>query len=920
MVEAAPTGETLVGRESELRVLDRLLDGILGRGGSLLVTGGPGVGKSALLAEGAKRAAELRMVVLRTSGVQSEASLAFAGLHQLLLPVLNHLDRLAAPQRDAIQVALGLADGPAPDLFLTALAALELLAETAAGAPVAVIADDAQWLDQPTRDVLAFVARRLEYEPVLLVAALMDGYPHPLHAGQSLHLDALPRPAAETLLDARAPGLPVAMRARLLEEAAGNPLALVELSDVYANLSQGARVPSWLPLTTRLERAFAARAFDLPAATRTALLVAALNDGPLLSEVLDATALLTGTVSPLDVLDPAVDARLIETDGTHVSFRHPLMRSAIRQAASISQRHAAHTALADVLVGQPGRWVWHRAAVTIGPDEKVARDLAAAARQAQERGGTAVAVSALRRAADLSQGPQRAERLLRAAELGFEMGQRDLVLSLLADAELLGLPARDQARSTWIKESFTDGIPGDAAQARVLAEAAGQAADDGDIDLALKLLYGASLRCWWADPGQATRDYVVAAAQRVDVEDTDPRLLVVLAFAAPIGRGAEVIERLSLLRPAARTEATTLRLAGTAAMGVGAFASADRLLATASEGLRAQSRLGLLARALALQAWSAAHLADLGVAIPAAEEARQLAKETGQPQIMATARAVQAMLAALRGDFEASEAAAAQAEQICVPLRASAVLAATQLARGLASLGAGRPADALAHLRRIHDPNDPSYHYAIRCYMIGDLAEAAVRSGDTAAIDVCMQQMETAALQTSSPSLHSGLRYARALLAPANRAGPLFEDALHSDLSAWPFLRARVQLAYGEWLHQQRQDSAARAPLRAAREAFDALGTIPWSDRARQQLRATGENSRARTPEARDQLSPQELQIAQMAAEGFSNREIGQKLYLSHRTVGSHLYRVFPKLGIVSRTELRAALGVRSPAGLSEHG
>jgi DNA-binding NarL/FixJ family response regulator len=307
---------------------------------------------------------------------------------------------------------------------------------------------------------------------------------------------------------------------------------------------------------------------------------------------------------------------------------------------------------------------------------------------------------------------------------------------------------------------------------------------------------------------------------------------------------------------------------------------------------------------LALQAWSAAHIADLSTAIPAAEEARQLASETKQPLIVATAEAVQAMLAALCGEFETAEVKSLRAEQTCVPMRASGVLAATQLARGLAALGAGRPADAVTHLGRIHDPSDAAYHAAVRCYTIGDLAEAARRSGDTQAIGAFMEQMEIAALQTSSPSLHAGLRYARALLATVPEAEPLFQAALHSDTSAGPFIRARVQLAYGEWLHQRRQDSAARAPLRAAREAFDALGVIPWSERARQQLRATGQNSRPRSPEVRDQLTPQELQIVQMAAEGLTNREIGQKLYLSHRTIGSHLYRVFPKLGITSRNEL----------------
>lgn len=912
MAEAVSADSSLFGRESELRVLDQLFDNIHDRGCSLGLTGGPGVGKSALLAQAAERAAERGMVVLRATGVQSEALQAFAGLHQLLRPVLSHLDGLSAPQRDAIEAAFGLADGPAPDLFLTALAALDLLADSATRAPVLVAADDAQWLDRPTRDVLAFVARRLEFEPVLLITAVLDGYPVPLDTWQrALHLDALPGAAAEELLDARAPGLPEAVRARLLDEAAGNPLALVELPTA---LGKGAEVPRWLPLTTRLERAFAARAFDLSGPTRTALLVAALDDGPLAGEVLEATALLTGKVSPLDVLAPAVDARLIETDGTNVSFRHPLIRTAIRQEASISQQHAAHAALASVLNTQPERQVWHRAASIVGPDEAVAGELEVAAARAKGRGGTAVAVAALQRAADLGDGPQRPGRLLHAAELAFELGQHDLVHSLLEKAEPLGLSSREQARLTWIRESFGDGVPGAAANARLLAAAAGQASAGRDTDLALKLLNGAAQRCWWAEPGQATRDQVVATAERLDIAENDPRLLVILAFAAPVERGAVVIDRLSWLLSTAEPGTGAARLAAIAATAVGAFDLAAALLAASVAGLRAQGRLGLLARALTLQAWSAAQLADLGTAIPAAEEARRLAQETGQPLITATAEAVQAVLAALRGQHEAAEALAAKAERVSVPIGASATIAAALLARGLAALGAGRPADALAHLRRIHDRADPAFHGAIRCHTIGDLAEAALRSGDPHSIGVYMQEMETAARQTPSPSLHAALRYARALLAPPADAGPLFEDALRSDMSAWSFLRARVQLANGERLHQQRQDSAARPPLRAAREAFDALGVIPFSDRARQQLRATGEKSRPRTPQARDQLTPQELQIVQMAAEGLSNREIGQSLYLSHRTVGSHLYRVFPKLGITSRTELRAALNVGLPS------
>jgi DNA-binding NarL/FixJ family response regulator len=909
LMDSAST--TLFGREPELRVLGDLIDHVRDRGGALAVTGEPGVGKSALLRQASMRAREAGMLVLTVSGVQSESLLPFAGLHQLLGPVLGKLDQLADPQRDALRTALGMTDRDT-DAFLTALAVLNLLAASASRVPVLVIAEDAHWLDQPTSNALAFVARRLDFEPILMLIAIRDDYHGAFtDAGlPTLHLEPLSAAAADALLDGRDPGLPTAARERLLAEAAGNPLALVELPIAYRQLGTGAVLPQWLPLTTRLERAFAARAAELPALTRTALLIAAVNDSPLLREVLTAARLLAGPELTLDVLDPAIKALLVDVDESEVRFRHPLMRTAIHQQATISQRHAAHAVLHHVLDAHPERALWHRAASVIGPDEAVAGDLEAAATLAQRRGGAGVAVQALHRAARLSGGPQRVTRLLRAAELAFELGQHDLVLSLLEEAELLGLGPSEHARATWIRESFADGIPGDAAQVHSLAELASRAAADGNSDFALKLLYGAALRCWWGEPGQAARDSVVATADLLDVSEGDPRLLVILAFAEPIARGTMVIDRLSRLAAEEGTaDATAIRHAGNAAMAVGAFGLASGFFASAVAGLRAQGRLGLLARALALQAWSAVQVTDLGTAIPAADEACRLARETMQPLILATAEAVQALLAVLRGDAEEAAALAERAERVSVPAGGSAVLAAAQLARGLAALGSGDPAAALGYLRRIHDPADPAYHQAIRCLTIGDLAEAAVRSGAPGAIRTIMAEMEAAGRRTTAPALHASLRYARVLLASDDQAGALFDAALRSDMSTTPFLRARVQLAYGEWLHRQRRNSAAREPLRAAREGFDALGVIPWSDRARQQLRSTGETSRRRTPAAREQLTPQELQIVQMAADGLSNREIGQKLYLSPRTVSSHLYRVFPKLGITSRTELRAAIG-----------
>jgi len=281
---------------------------------------------------------------------------------------------------------------------------------------------------------------------------------------------------------------------------------------------------------------------------------------------------------------------------------------------------------------------------------------------------------------------------------------------------------------------------------------------------------------------------------------------------------------------------------------------------------------------------------------------------------VAGAQIAQATLAGLRGDEDAADALAAEAEQVILPMASNSMLTLLQLSRGLTALGGGRHSDAYEHLRRVFDPADLAYHPYVRGWAIGELAEAAVHSGHREAARTVMEELGPLADQTPSPLLHVGLLYARPLLAADQDAEPLFEAALGADLTRWPLVRARLLLAYGAWLRRQRRVAESRAPLRAAREAFDALGALPWGERARQELRASGELSGRRAPGAWDRLSPQELQIVQLAADGLSNREIGQQLYLSHRTVGTHLYRVFPKLGITSRSELRGLLDSGIPS------
>lgn len=880
----------LVGRGDELRVLGGLLERVGDGGGAAVVRGEAGIGKSALLSAVSQQAATRQMRVLTTTGVQGEAQIAFAGLYRLLRPIVDQVDRLPPPQRSAVLAAIGRSDEAVPELFLVALATLSMLGEAAAQAPVLLVVEDAQWLDRASADVLLFVARRLDFEPVVLVAALRDGFDGPF--GDSglpeLALPRLDEDEAELVLDKR---LRPEVRERVLREAAGNPLALVELPTVVETGRTG-------PLTARLEHAFADRMANLPEATRTLLLVAALNDSDALSEMLQAAAVVAGRPVDADDLVPAIAARLVEADTGSVRFVHPLMRSAIHQRSSVGARHRTHAALGLVVIDDD-RKVWHRAAATSGPDDSVAADLEAAAVRAQRRGGTVAGMAAMERSAELTRDLiKKSERLLRAAELAFEMGQRESVVRLLAEADRVGLSERQRWRTAWIRDSFDDGVLGRAQAAWSLAQVAQRAAAE-DPDLALNLLYGAAVRCWWTEPGVEARQSVVAAAHLVPVAEDDPRLLMVLAFAAPIDCAEVVLARLQ--KHALTSDGRAARMLGNAAHAVGAFELAAGFFAGSLHDLRAHGRLALLARALTLQARSTGHLADLGVAVPAADEAYRLARDTSQPVVAATARTAQALLAGLRGDQDDAYRYAAEAEKAALPSAAHAVISAVQFARGTAALADGRHQDAFGELRRMFDPADPAYHQAIRCFAVGDLAEAAVRSGQPDAIHGLMAEMTAIGRRSPAPALHTGLRHAHALLAEDADAQPLFEAAL----KAGPFHRARAQLAFGEWLRRQRRATESRAHLRAARDTFDALGLVPWGDRARRELRASGETSRRRTPDARDRLTPQELQIAQMAGDGLTNREIGQRLYLSHRTISSHLHRIFPKLGITSRAELR---------------
>jgi DNA-binding CsgD family transcriptional regulator len=907
-------GITLYGRTTEARRLLDLLDGIATAGGALLVRGEAGIGKSTLLSGLADTARARGHRVFSTTGVESEAHLPFAGLHQLLHPALDLVERLPGPQRAAIRTAFGLSAGPPPDIFLIALAALTLLGEAATAAPALVVVDDAQWLDLPSGEVLAFVARRVAPEPVAVLVTARDGTRTPFDAAglAELPLAGLDPDAAAALLDSRAAELPPSVRARVLAEAEGNPLALVELPIALGAPDEQARPLLWLPLTDRLEHAFGQRAVALPAATRTLLLVAALDEGGGVAEAVRAATTLHDADLTADDLAPAIAAGLVRVVDGRLVFRHPLMRSAIRQGASASRRQKAHAALAEALVEDPDRHIWHHAAASSGPDEAVAVGLEAAATRALHRGGVEAAVAALERAARLTADPaKRAARLLLAAEFATELGRRDTVAHLLREVAPLELTVSLRARMTWIEDAFDDGIRDPADGAVQLADLAERVAVQGEVDLGLRLLWAAAQRCFWSELGDGVRRRVAAAADTVPCDPRDPRLLAVLAFAAPIDRGATVVERLvPLPMPdgSAVDWAPAARLLGNAAMAVGAFDVALAVHTAAAAQLRAQGRVGLLARALGSQANSAVHLGDLATAIPAAAEAVRLAAETSQPNLLALGRAYEAATAALRGHHDEAERLAAAAELAAIPVAARPVLATVQLARGLSALGTGRYSDAFDEFRRLFDRADPAFHLAHRCSAVCFVSESAAFAGRQDEVRDIVAEMEEEGLRTPSPALHAGLKFARAVLAPDADAERRFETLL-TDVAGWPFARSRALLAYGSWLRRQRRPADSRPPLRAARDAFDALGLTPWADRARRELRASGETSRRRPADVRDLLTPQELQIARLAAGGLTNREIGERLYLSRRTVSTHLYRIFPKLGVSSRVDLGPVIG-----------
>jgi DNA-binding CsgD family transcriptional regulator len=915
----------LQGRETEIALIDQLLDRIDQGGSTLVISGAPGIGKSALLEEAKSRARELGITVLGMTGVLAEVHLVFAGLEQALRPLMKQAKSLAPHQRSALLSAFGMGNDAAasPDIWLVALATLTLLAGGAGRKPILLIADDAQWLDEATRNVLSFVSRRLSSDPIVLLLAVREGFDLPFGDADTLRhvIPPLGDADAARLLDLQAPGLSRDLRSRLLREASGNPLALVELPRaIQAADDGGAR---WLPLTERLERAFSSRLPELPNATRTLLSVAAANDGTSPYEIMRASEVLFGETIRVDAFAPAVSAKLIELDASEVRFRHPLVRSAIHQAADLATRQRVHAALATIIEDRDRR-LWHRTAATIGPDDELAAEHDLMAARAQRRGAVAMVIEILQIAAKLSSTAKaRRDRLFQAAEFAVDLGRPKLLEHLLRGVEVDGTDELTAARVGLCRELSQPPMVNDPGKIPALVGFAGQAHAAGAKDIAASLLWRAAQRCWWSNASSDVRENIQAAASQLELSELDPRFIAISAYDEPLRRGGEVYAKLKALSDRRGANPYIGRMLGSAAnvlLGstanvIGAFDLGVSFLAESSAEQRKHSRIGSLPRVLFAQAWAEMEVGDWVGAMREAEEAVRLAEETGGALWTAAATIVRAKLAGMQGDLEQSEAHAVQAERLALSIGASFLLAMLQLARGIAALGAGRHWEAFEHLRRLFAPADPAFNTGLQFFALADFVEAAVYSDRSQAARSVIDEIERVSAPKPVPWVETMLSYGKALVAADEDAERFFLQGLGPAAKNWPFLRGRLLLGYGVWLRRQRRPANARAPLREARDIFDVLGASPWSNRAREELRAAGETSLRRTERICEKLTPQELHIAQLAAQGLSNKAIGAKLYLSHKTVGYHLQRIFSKTGITSRSGLGPILSTSQQPG-----
>ncbi|WP_329265892.1 LuxR family transcriptional regulator [Streptomyces sp. NBC_01478] len=909
--------DALVGRAAELELIDALLAGRDRTGYSPtapgpLLRGDAGVGKTALLDAAAARARAADMRVLRASGVEFEAGIAFAVVHQLLYPLRADADRLPGPEREVLHRLFDLAPDDLPAPLTAATAVLALLGAAAAESPLLLVADDASWCDRAGATVLGFAVRRLRQAPVVLLAAARHGPTGPIQQirlpEQTVH--PLDDETAAELLEIRWPGLAPTVRRRLLAQAAGNPLALWELPAELTDRqrSGGQPLPGVPPLSRQLIEAFAPALDQLPAATRRALLPAALAADDELRTIRTASA---DSVDP-DDLAPAQRARLVHVDAAsgRVAFAHPLTRAAVVHEALSRERRATHRALAAALALDPERQAWHLAEACAGTDETVARALDKAALFARRRGRASTAVTTLVRAAELSPHPgDRSRRLVEAAHLATLTGQLDQVTWLLADAGQS--PETPAALVLAATAHLLTNNEGDVDAAYRLLTRALDATDTDRPDAwdqygVLYALLLVSLFTLRPEPWELLR----TAMARFGPEQVAPFRLCYDAYVDPTRAQGSLQERLADAFAALPPAAAPWQIVplAFAAVALDALSGHRYTVRGMIERERDGGAVAMVVPGLMLLCQDSYVHGQWDEAEELALEGLELATAYGYPFWERQIRAVLASGAALRGDVDLAEARSEETTTWAAPRGMSVTLAYARSARHLAALGQGDFEEAHAQVARIDPPSAPGSGIPGR-WMVLDLVEAAMRTGRVDEARAHVAAARRSGLHRIGPRIALITAGAEAVAADDDRAGALFEGALALPGAArYPWDQARIHLAYGQWLRRTRDTTGARTQLRAAVETFERIGARAMVRRARNELRATGVATAPRPDSTMPVLTAQERQIAELAATGLTNREIGARLFLSHRTIGSHLHRLFPKLGITSRAALRASL------------
>ena len=895
----------LHGREAECAVIDGVLeDAAEGVSRVLVVRGEAGIGKSALLDYAMLQAAP-GMAVLHAGGVEAESDLAFAGLHALLRPILGHLGELPEAQSRSLAGALGLAASSNPDRLLISAAVLGLLASAAETRPTLCVVDDAQWVDRPSAEALVFTARRLQAERIAILFGAREGEARRFEAAAvpELELSGLSQASAAAVLAARALGPAPAVRERLLAEANGNPLALIELPEGLseAELAGWAPLPDAIPLSPRLEGVFRQRASRLPEAAQTALLIAAADTtGDMAAVLLAASAL----GLPSDALDPAEAVGLVRVTGQTITFRHPLVRSALYQGATHSQRQRVHAALAAALTGDEhaDRRVWHQAMATLTGDEEVAAALEASARRAELRAGHASAATAFLRAGELSTDDQRRQRrIAAAAAAAWHAGQPDRARVAIARAlplatgefraRLLHLSGLVEAHTGSLADACARLVEGAEATSdsslrlEMLHEAGETMTMSGDFAKAIEIARMAAP----IDPASA-RDRLMHAQMRG----------YALIFAGEHERGQSLLA--GVLEQAKRVDDPRALLWAAHAASTAGNASGSLLYANrAVEAARRQGLLSLLP--MTLQKLSLELLAcnSFDLAYAAAEEGYRLSVEIGY----GTGWHLSNMAAAEAVWGREHDARRHGAEALELGQRSGSSFMANRArhALGLLELGMGRPDLAADQLLTLTDPGHPDFHWVVGLPAIPDAIEAAVRAGRPGDATQCLAVALDWVSQAPTTARRALLARCEALLGLRDW-DEAFGQAMEQVAALPPLQQARTELLYGEWLRRERRRIDARGHLRAALGLFQRLGAAPWAGRAEAELRATGETVRRSGTSVLATLTPQEMKIAGLVTEGLTNREIAAQLYLSPRTVDYHLHKVFTKLGIGSRTDL----------------